>query len=430
VSDRQPYQFFEDLPADQFAALVEDIRANGVRVPIEIDEKGATLDGHQRLRAVKLLADEGVKVDYASQVRLFTSEAEKRLHARTLNLRRRHLTREQMKEHAAAMRADGATLEAVAAAVNVDPETVRRWTHDESTSANAKVEGKDGKKRPATYKPRRSTTVQCKTAKETARAVAAVGKVAEEKLPEGTVDVKRVEKAARKAETATDIELPPPAPDSGIIVEPGQWWTLGTHRLFCGDTSSAEFTERLEACAFAFADPPYNAGKADWDVGFTWAHDYLTDYATTVAVTPGTADLVTFGAKSTMPYQWCMAAWIDNGMTHGALGYANWIPVALFGTGNLYRNAQDIIRLSISVSETGNTMHPTRKPTPLITRLVQLFTADGDTVIDPFLGSGTTLLVADKLGRTCIGGEMSPAYCAEIIGRWEAQSGLTAEVGR
>ena len=58
-----------------------------------------------------------------------------------------------MKEHAAAMRKDGATLEAVAAAVNVDPETVRRWTHDESTSANAKVEGKDGKKRPATYKP-------------------------------------------------------------------------------------------------------------------------------------------------------------------------------------------------------------------------------------------------------------------------------------
>ena len=67
MSDKQPYQFFEDLPADQFAALVEDIRANGVRVPIEVDENGATLDGHQRLRAVKTLADAGVKVDYGTQ---------------------------------------------------------------------------------------------------------------------------------------------------------------------------------------------------------------------------------------------------------------------------------------------------------------------------------------------------------------------------
>ena len=425
MSDKQPYQFFEDLPADQFAALVEDIRANGVRVPIEFDENGATLDGHQRLRAVKLLADEGVKVDYASQVRPFTSEAEKRIHARTLNLRRRHLTREQMKEHAAAMRKDGATLEAVAAAVNVAPNTVRAWTDADSALQNCKAEGKDGKKYPMRYKPRRSTTVQCKTAKETARAVAAVGKVAEEKLPEGTVDVKRVEKAARKAETATDIELPPPAPDSGIIVEPGQWWTLGTHRLFCGDTSSAEFTERLEACAFAFADPPYNAGKADWDVGFTWAHDYLSDKAQIVAVTPGIASLFVFARLTTMPYVWSLAAWIDNGMTRGALGYGNWIYLALFGTKPEGLRTQDVLRLS--VSNAVETIHPARKPAGLLARLLDIFTAEGDTVIDPFLGSGTTLLVADKLGRTCIGGEMNPVYCAEIIARWESTTGQRAE---
>ena len=58
-----------------------------------------------------------------------------------------------MKEHAAAMRKDGATLEAVAAAVGVGTKTVHRWTEGESTLSNDKVEGKDGKKRPATYKP-------------------------------------------------------------------------------------------------------------------------------------------------------------------------------------------------------------------------------------------------------------------------------------
>ena len=424
---RQPYQFFEDLPDAEFAELVEDIRAHGVLVPIEFDKTGATLDGHQRLRAVKVLADEGVKVDYTSQVRLFDTEEEKRIHARAVNLRRRHLTREQRKAHALAMRADGATLEATAAAAGVTAETVRAWTEDDSTFRNLKVEGKDGKARPARYKPRKSTTVQCKTQAEADRAVAAVA-VAGDTLPEGPVDVKRAEKAARKAQSETEIVLPPPAPDSGIIVEPGQWWKLGRHRLYCGDTSGEEFTEQLEACAFAFADPPYNAGKADWDKDFVWRHDYLTDYAQIVAVTPGTASLATFGSSSAMPYQWCIAAWITNGMTRGPLGYANWIPVALFGSSNLYRNAQDHLRLTISVSQTDETTHPTRKPTGLMTQLVELFTTAGDTVIDPFLGSGTTLLVTDSLGRRCIGGEMNPAYCAEIIARWQRQTGETAEI--
>jgi DNA topoisomerase-2 len=62
------------------------------------------------------------------------------------------------------------------------------------------------------------------------------------------------------------------------------------------------------------------------------------------------------------------------------------------------------------------------KSTELMTELFEMFSQPGDTVIDPFLGSGTTLLVAQQMGRRCVGGEISPAYCTEIVARWEAMT--------
>ena len=55
-------------------------------------------------------------------------------------------------------------------------------------------------------------------------------------------------------------------------------------------------------------------------------------------------------------------------------------------------------------------MYPTQKPVSLISEFVQLFTQSGDTILDPFAGAGTTLLVADRLGRNAIGIELNPEY--------------------
>ncbi len=211
-------------------------------------------------------------------------------------------------------------------------------------------------------------------------------------------------------------------------VKTGQFWRLGPHTLYCGDTSAAKFRDAAPACALAFADPPYGAEVAAWDSAFYWEHDWLINVADVVAVTPGIISIFEFARKTQMPYRWSAACWIDNGMTRGAMGFGNWIYVALFSQSSIYRNAQDFCKTSISVSETDQTKHKGRKPAGLLLWLLQTFTETGNTVIDPFLGSGTTLLAAQASGRVCYGGEKEPLHCDEIISRWESQTGEVAHL--
>jgi ParB-like chromosome segregation protein Spo0J len=215
-----------------------------------------------------------------------------------------------------------------------------------------------------------------------------------------------------------------------IHVEPGQTWRLGKHLLYCGDSSSAEFIALVkeQEATFAFADPPYNAGVADWDNGFVWQHDYLLDFAPIVAVTPGISAIKDFMSVTTMPYKWSMSYWLDNGMTRGALGFGNWIYVSLFTQGSLYRNAQDFARVSVSSNDRDDLDHKGRKPLAMMLHLIKLFSQEGEVVIDPFLGTGSTIIVCEQTGRHCIGAELNPTYCESIIKRWEKISGKKAEV--
>lgn len=71
--------------------------------------------------------------------------------------------------------------------------------------------------------------------------------------------------------------------------------------------------------------------------------------------------------------------------------------------------------------------HPTMKPIPLFDRLIRNSTEVGDTVYDPFCGSGTTLLACEQANRKCVAVELSPRYCDVILRRWEKLTGRTAE---
>lgn len=226
--------------------------------------------------------------------------------------------------------------------------------------------------------------------------------------------VRQAGEAAPPAENTSDEESRDPV---------AGWWSLGDHLLYCGDSADREFVERAAGSAFAFADPPYNAGKADWDYGFKWRHDYLVDVARLVAVTPGISAVADFFASTAMRYRWSMAAWITNGMTRGAIGFGNWIYLALFSTADsIHIGAQDHLRVTVDASPEHETTHESRKPARLLVDLIEMFTAPGDTVVDPFLGSGTTLFAAEQSGRRCIGAEIDPRYAAQIVARFGARA--------
>jgi ParB-like chromosome segregation protein Spo0J len=88
-----PFQLLPPLTGDEYAALKADIAANGVLVPIIVDQHGVVIDGHHRQKIA-----EGLGIPYEQKVRWFADDEERYELALGLNLKRRHLNREQMRE--------------------------------------------------------------------------------------------------------------------------------------------------------------------------------------------------------------------------------------------------------------------------------------------------------------------------------------------
>jgi DNA modification methylase len=70
--------------------------------------------------------------------------------------------------------------------------------------------------------------------------------------------------------------------------------------------------------------------------------------------------------------------------------------------------------------------HPTMKPLALVERAIENSSESGDIVLDLFLGSGTTLIAAERTGRVCSGVEIDPHYASVVLARWESFTGREA----
>ena len=249
-----------------------------------------------------------------------------------------------------------------------------------------------------------------------------------EQVREGVQTVSEAMKTVRAAKTkaaveAVQKEAPAKRQDQLRTVKLGDVWQLGRHLLYCGDTSKPPFEKLIKPAALCFADPPYGVGTDGYDDSkFYWQHDHLMDACDVMVVTPGIENIFRFARLTNMPYRWALSVWFSNGMTRGAIGFGNWAYAAVFSHGSIHRGAQDFTKITIDISTTKETDHPTRKPTQFIVWVVELFSKPGQLVLDPFLGSGTTLLACEQLDRTCIGGELDPLYCADIIRRWEGMT--------
>jgi DNA modification methylase len=255
------------------------------------------------------------------------------------------------------------------------------------------------------------------------------------------------------AEGLTDPDAVPEAPPA--ITQPGDLWLLGEHRLFCGDSTKAEDVARLMNGTMAdmlLSDPPYGVsyvGKtAD---ALTVENDSLgePELANLVCVAFDHAQVhcrpgaYWYAAVPAGPLHLVFAAdwkrrgilrqimvWAKDSMVLGHSEYHYQHEPILFGwlPGERHKNS-DRTRTTLWKYDRpkANREHPTMKPVALWSQAVEDGSRAGELVFDPFLGSGTTLIACEQLGRRCCGMELSPTYCDVIVKRWEEFTGKKAE---
>lgn len=156
-------------------------------------------------------------------------------------------------------------------------------------------------------------------------------------------------------------------------------------------------------------DPPYGVDKAAWDGVFPtfWIADALR-IAGRVLCMSGSAALIQAGSAFGSAYRDVICLNATNGMTRSPIAFGNWFPVIAAGDWK-WDGRPSLIRFSVSTEEEID--HPSPKPIQAMRRLLTYFSKPEDVILDPFMGSGTTLRAAKDLGRRAIGIEINEAYC-------------------
>lgn len=244
--------------------------------------------------------------------------------------------------------------------------------------------------------------------------------------------------------------------------QPGELIELGPHRLFCGDSTNPAHVEQLmqgEQAAMVFTDPPYAIFGSSTGVGNDVADDKMVRPFFRDVLRMAKAHLRTFGHLyvccdwRSWSAWWNVAAEVELAMKNmivwdkgGGLGamYANGHELLVFAsnvpklrsvtskkkqTGERTVNDTNVWRISRASEaerDTGATRHNAQKPLALVARAIDNSTEPGETVLDLFGGSGSTLIACDQAGRPCRMMEMEPSWCDAIVTRWESATGMEA----
>jgi len=240
-----------------------------------------------------------------------------------------------------------------------------------------------------------------------------------------------------------------PEPPTKPITKPGDLWLLGDHRLLCGDSTKAEDVERLMAGAKAgmvFTDPPYGINFQSNFREQTPQFAKIANDDAVLDVWPVLWSAMSSNAAAYVCTRWDVYhKWLDSSDQFDVKNCVVWYKRG-GGLGDL-QNAYSPNHEFIIVAHKGTAAlrgkrladvwevgrdavtsyaHPTQKPVALPAIAVESHSDIGDVVLDLFLGSGTTLIAAEQLGRKCYGMEISPAYCDVIVKRWETLTGKKA----
>ena len=256
---------------------------------------------------------------------------------------------------------------------------------------------------------------------------------------------------------ADDAEDEVPEPPEEPVSKPGDLWVLGNHRLLCGDATVLADVERVlggQLADMTFCDPPYNVDYANTpkdklrgkhrpilndNLGGEF-EAFLQDACTNIlAVTKG-AVYVCMSSSELHTLQRAFAAaggkwstfviWAKSTFTLGRADYQRQYEPILFGwkdgADHYWCGARDQGDVWFFDKPVRNDLHPTMKPVALVERAIRNSSKGRDIVLDPFGGSGSTLIACEKAGRQARLVELDPKYVDTIVLRWQGFSGGTA----
>ena len=258
----------------------------------------------------------------------------------------------------------------------------------------------------------------------------------------------------------------PTEPPENPVTKRGDLWILGEHRLLCGDSTSAADLSRLmagERARLFSTDPPYcvnytgndrpiHDGKAS---GKDWSHLYreidIKDLGTFldgvfVACFPNVETEAAMYVWHAHVQQPTIAAvferhglllhqiivWVKPSATFGHCFYRWRHEPCAFGwrRGNMPKHGHGALDTVWELDWEGKaritTFHPTSKPPRIFEIPMEQHTKRGDIVLEPFSGSGSQIIAAEKLVRRCFAMEIAPAFVHGTIERWEAATGKKA----
>ncbi len=238
------------------------------------------------------------------------------------------------------------------------------------------------------------------------------------------------------------------------VTKPGDIWILGDHKLLCGDATKADDFKALlgdELVDMTFTDPPYNVNYANTakdkmrgknrpimndNLGegfgsflFDACDNILARTKGAVYIAMSSSELDTLqGAFRAAGGKWStFIIWAKNTFTLGRADYQRQYEPILYGwrdgTDHYWCGARDQGDVWHINKPQKNDLHPTMKPVELVERAVRNSSKTRDLVLDPFGGSGSTLIACEKSGRRARLIELDPKYVDVIVKRWEAFSG-------
>lgn len=210
----------------------------------------------------------------------------------------------------------------------------------------------------------------------------------------------------------------------------------------CGDSTDLACVERLmggDKADMVFTDPPYGVSYADnnefWFTVLSNVHIATSNQASYYICSPQGGDLMMM-MMSIIRAGWQlkhMLIWVKNNHVLGRCDYNYKHEPILYGWKE--DGTHEFVgggRCKTSVWDFNkplkNDLHPTMKPIELCEEAILNSSRQGQITLDPFLGSGSTLIAAEKTSRKCYGMEIDPHYCDVILTRWEKFTGKTAEL--